>query len=190
MTRCYQSLVTITLMLAATTALAHPGHGENGFTSGLLHPLHGLDHLLAIAAIGFWSVRQSTLSKNAIPALVLGGMVLGAMLAWGGLRLPGVETGITLSVLVAGVLVATLARLPAAIGGVVVVSFMIFHGYAHGAEMPANVYFLAYAGGFGLATLAIAFAGRGLGAALMKVDNRLSRAVGVALAVTGAFFAA
>ena len=61
------------LLTASATAMAHPGHTEGGFTSGLLHPMLGLDHLLAMAAIGFWSVRQSKLMKNATPAFVIGG---------------------------------------------------------------------------------------------------------------------
>ena len=79
-------LATAALLTASATAMAHPGHTEGGFTSGLLHPMLGLDHLLAMAAIGFWSVRQSKLMKNATPAFVIGGMVFGAALAWGGLR--------------------------------------------------------------------------------------------------------
>ena len=75
-------------------------------------------------------------------------------------------------------------------GGTLVAAFMVFHGFAHGAEIPAGAHFMAYMAGFGLATLAIAFAGRGFGALLMKSDNRVSQAVGVALAVTGAFFTA
>ena len=101
-------LATAALLTASATAMAHPGHTEGGFTSGLLHPMLGLDHLLAMAAIGFWSVRQSKHMKNVTPAFVIGGMILGATLAWGGLSLPGVETGITFSVLVAGILIAPL----------------------------------------------------------------------------------
>ena len=105
-------LVAAGLLLTATTAAAHTGHGahaESGFLSGLLHPMLGLDHLLAMAAIGFWSVRQSNTMKQITPLFVIGGMVLGAGIAWAGMSLPSVETGITFSVLVAGILIATLA---------------------------------------------------------------------------------
>jgi urease accessory protein len=73
------------LMVTATAASAHAGHDAGtGFTSGLLHPMLGLDHLLAMAAIGFWSVRQSATLKNSTPLFVIGGMVGGAGIAWGG----------------------------------------------------------------------------------------------------------
>ena len=105
-----QLLMATGLMVTATAASAHAGHDAGtGFTSGLLHPMLGLDHLLAMAAIGFWSVRQSATLKNSTPLFVIGGMVVGAGIAWGGLSLPGVETGISLSVILAGILIATLA---------------------------------------------------------------------------------
>ena len=133
-------LTTAALLLTATAAVAHPGHdhGSSGFTSGLLHPLLGLDHLLAMAAIGFWSVRQGNVMKNATPLFVVGGMILGAGLAFAGIALPGVETGIVLSVIVAGILIAAMAKLPTAVGATLVMAFMVFHGHAHGTEMPSG----------------------------------------------------
>ncbi|PVY75742.1 urease accessory protein [Tamilnaduibacter salinus] len=190
MTRLTQTLLTAGLLLTATTAAAHPGHAEGGFTSGLLHPMLGLDHLLAMAAIGFWSVRQSTVLKNATPAFVIGGMILGASLAWGGLSLPGTETGITVSVLLAGILIATLAKLPTAIGGTLVGAFMVCHGFAHGTEMPAGAGLVSYLAGFSIATLGITFAGRGLGVLMLRADNRLTRAFGGVVTVAGAYLAA
>ncbi|BES70171.1 HupE/UreJ family protein [Marinobacter nanhaiticus D15-8W] len=189
MTRSTKIFLTIGLMLTATTAAAHPGHAEGGFTSGLLHPLMGLDHLLAMAAVGLWSMRQSTFMKRGTPLFVVGGMLLGAGLAWGGLALPGVETGITLSVLLAGVLLATLVKLPLAVGASLVVVFMVFHGFAHGTEMPAGATLAAYMAGFSMATLAITFAGAGLGALLMKTDSRVTRGIGAAIVASGAFLA-
>ena len=186
-------LTTLALLATSTATLAHTGHGthaEASLMSGLLHPLLGLDHLLAMAAIGFWSMRQSKVMQRGTPLFMIGGMFLGAGLAFAGLSIPGVETGIALSVMLAGVLIATLAKLPTAVGGTLVAAFMVFHGFAHAVEMPMGAHFAAYMAGFGLATAAIAFAGRGLGALLMKTDNRISRGVGVALAATGAFLAA
>jgi urease accessory protein len=111
-----QLLVATGLMVTATAASAHAGHDAGtGFTSGLLQPMLGLDYLLVMAAIGFWSVRQSATLKNSTPLFVIGGMVVGAGIAWGGLSLPGVETGISLSVILAGILIATLAKLPTAV---------------------------------------------------------------------------
>ncbi|MFW5825895.1 MAG: HupE/UreJ family protein [Marinobacter sp.] len=182
-------LTAAALLLTATAAVAHPGHdhGTSGFTSGLLHPLLGLDHLLAMAAIGFWSVRQGNLMKQITPLFVVGGMILGAGIAFAGVALPGVETGIVLSVMVAGTLIAAMAKLPTAVGGSLVVAFMVFHGHAHGTEMPAGAALVAYLAGFSIATLAITFAGRGLGALLMKADSRIARGVGAALAGVGGY---
>jgi len=183
-------LATTTLLTVSGAAMAHPGHAEGGFVSGLLHPLLGPDHLLAMAAIGFWSLRQSPVLRNATPLFVIGGMILGAVLAWAGLHLPGVETGISLSVLLAGILIATMTKLPTVAGGTLVAAFMVFHGHAHGTEMPAGTELAAYLAGFTLATLAITLAGRGLGSLVQKTDHRLGRALGAAVAAAGAVFAA
>ncbi|MGO1501210.1 MAG: HupE/UreJ family protein [Marinobacter sp.] len=193
MNRMTKLLMTVGLMLTATVAAAHSGdgvHTHSGFLSGLLHPMMGIDHLLAMAAIGFWSIRQNTTMKNGTPLFVVGGMVLGAALAWGGVSLAGVETGIAMSVLLAGVLIATMAKLPTAIGGTLVALFMVTHGYAHGAEMTAGASLLSYMAGFVIATLAITFVGRGLGALMLKADNRVTRALGGVLAVIGGVLAA
>jgi urease accessory protein len=181
-------LMGLGLMLTATAALAHPGHGAEGhsdFLSGLLHPLMGIDHLLAMAAIGFWSIRQSTAMKRGAPLFAVGGMVLGAVLAWSGLSFAGVETGIAMSVLLAGILIATMAKLPTVLGASLVALFMLTHGFAHGAEMAEGASLLSYMAGFVLATLAITFVGRGLGTVMLKADNRVTRALGGIVAVIG-----
>lgn len=180
------------LLLVAGTALAHPGHHhhhEGGFAAGLAHPLLGLDHLLAMFAVGLWSLRQSRALSLGAPLLAAAGMLLGAGLAWGGVALPGVEFGIAMSVLLAGVLIAALVSVPTAVGAGVIVLFMLFHGHAHGNEMPHGASQLAYLAGFTLATLAITFAGRLGGAWLMARQSRLLRGLGVAIAAAGAFFA-
>lgn len=178
-------LTAAALLVASTAAMAHPGHSHEGFASGLLHPLLGLDHLLAMAAIGFWSIRQGDTMKKITPLFVVGGMLLGAAIAWMGVAVPGVETGIVLSVLLAGVLIATLAKLPTAVGAPLLVVFMLFHGHAHGTEMPAGAMLAAYMAGFTLTTLAITYAGRALGQTMTKADNRIVRAVGAAIAGVG-----
>jgi urease accessory protein len=178
-------------MVTATTASAHAGHDAGtGFTSGLLHPMLGLEHLLTMAAMGFWCVRQSATLKNSTLLFVIGGMVVGAGIAWGGLSLPGVETGISLSVILAGILIATLAKLPTAVGGSLVAAFMVFHGFAHGPEMPAGAALVAYLAGFSVATLALMFAGRALGTLMQKTDNRFGQALGCVVAATGVLLTA
>ncbi|MBW6391215.1 HupE/UreJ family protein [Billgrantia antri] len=180
------------MLLVAGLAVGHPGHDHthgSGFAAGLAHPLLGFDHLLAMLAVGLWSLRQGRAFSLVAPLLAAGGMLLGAGLAWGGFALPGVEFGIALSVLLAGVLVAALVKLPSAIGAGVVVLFMLFHGHAHGSEMPHGASMLAYLAGFTLATLAIAYAGRATGALLMARENRFLRALGALIAAAGALFA-
>ena len=195
MNKMTKLLLAVGLMMTATLAMAHPGHGEhvsNGFLSGLLHPMMGLDHLLAMGAIGFWSIRQNTTMKRGTPLFAVGGMIAGAGLAWAGISLAGVgvETGIAMSVLLVGVLIATLAKLPTAIGGTLVALFMVAHGYAHGTEMTLGSSLLLYMAGFVVATLAITFVGRGLGTMMLKADNRITRALGGVVAIIGGVLAA
>lgn len=90
----------------------------------------------------------------------------------------------------AGILIATLAKLPTAIGGILVGAFMLFHGFAHGTEMPAGATLATYLAGFSMATLTITLVGRGLGSLMLKADSRFSRGVGGVLAVAGAYLAA
>src|SRR5690554_578359 len=182
-------LTAAALLAASASALAHLAHAEGGFISGLLHSMLGLDHLLAMAAIGFWSVRQSATLKISTPLSVIGGMILGAVIAWAGFSLPGVETGIALSVLLAGILIATMVKLPTVMGGGLVAAFMVFHGFAHGTEMPAGAALVAYLAGFSIATLALTFVGRGLGALLQRTDNRFGRVLGGVVAATGVVLA-
>lgn len=186
-----RALGAASLMLVAGSAWAHPGHevAGGGFAAGLTHPLFGLDHLLAMLAVGLFSLRQSAAMRLATPLLAVGGMLLGAGLGWAGVALPGVEVGIALSVLLAGVLVAALARVPAALGGIAVVAFMVFHGQAHAAEMPHGASTLPYLVGFSLATLALSHAGRRVAGWLMARERRLVRGLGVAIAAAGALFA-
>ena len=195
MNKMTKLLLAVGLMMTATLAMAHPGHGEhvsNGFLSGLLHPMMGLDHLLAMGAIGFWSIRQNTTMKRGTPLFAVGGMIAGAGLAWAGISLAGVgvETGIAMSVLLVGVLIATLAKLPTAIGGTLVALFMVAHGYAHGTEMTQGSSLLLYMAGFVVATLAITFIGRSLGTMMLKADNRITRALGGVVAIIGGVLAA
>lgn len=195
MNRITQLLMAAGLMLTTALAVAHPGdgiHTHNDFLSGLLHPMMGIDHLLAMAAIGFWSMRQSATMKRGAPLFVVGGMVGGAALAWAGVsfNLAGIELGIAMSVLLAGVLIATMAKLPTVIGGSLVALFMVTHGYAHGAEMATGSSLMLYMAGFVMATLAITYVGRGLGALMMKSDNRITRAMGGVVAVIGGVLAA
>ncbi|WUR15541.1 HupE/UreJ family protein [[Empedobacter] haloabium] len=135
--------------------LAHPGHAHSaGFAAGLLHPLTGLDHLLALLAIGIWSARQS---PRLLP-LALAALAAGAAIGQAGLRLPALEGGIALSVLVAGALAAAAVRLPGLAAGAIVAGFALWHGNAHGLELRQA----SASAGFLLASAGLLMTGRRL----------------------------
>lgn len=176
--------------LPAAAAWAHPGHEHaEGFLSGLLHPVTGPDHLLAMIAVGLWAARLGGRALWAVPLAFLGAMALGGVLGLGRPELGVVEWGIAGSVLVLGVLIAAAVRLPLAAGAGLVGLFALCHGYAHGTEMPLNADAGLYGLGFLLATAALH--GLGLAAGLrLGREQRLVPAVRVAgglVAVAGAW---
>lgn len=170
------------LVLAAGTASAHTGdHAVVGFASGFAHPFLGLDHLLAMLAIGLWAAQQGGRALWAVPAAFLAAMGVGSALVWLGGALPQVETGIALSVLVLGLLIATRRQWAAPAGMAVAAGFALFHGYAHGLEMPQAASPLLYAVGFVLATAALHAAG----IAGNLLGRRAVPWAGAAIAATG-----
>jgi urease accessory protein len=151
------ALLSLAITAVAThAALAHPHHlhapGDGGLTAGLLHPWLGLDHLLAMTAVGLLAAQIGGRALWALPAAFLGAMILGGALGMLGLSLPGVEYAIALSIVVLGVGLAIAKKWPllAAVGVVAVCG--MFHGHAHGTEMPALAAPAAYAIGFIAAT--------------------------------------
>lgn len=179
----------VVLLGIASAALAHPGplahsHG-GGFLAGILHPITGIDHLLAMAAIGLWSCRQSMTLRRLMPVLIALGMVMGAGLAWAGIPLMGVEFGIVSSVLLAGILLATLVRLPTPLGGGLIFAFILLHGHAHGSELAPGASAALYALGFVIASVGITLLGRFVGSQLMQRDSRWLRGIGAAIAAAG-----
>jgi urease accessory protein len=174
------------LLLVPTIAQAHPGHDITGFAPGFAHPFSGLDHLLAMLAVGLWAAQMGGRARWAVPATFVGVMALGGVLGMAGLHLPMVESGIAASVLVLGLIIATSARLSLAAAMPLVGLFALFHGFAHGAEMPASVSGFEYAAGFMLATAALHAAGIGLGMGMQRVASApLVRFAGAAIAVAG-----
>lgn len=150
-------------------AQAHIVPGEaNGFTSGLNHPLHGLDHILAMVAVGLWAAQLGGRSLWLVPATFVGLMTVGGALGMLGVHVPMVEAGILLSVLVLGLLVAAKARLPLILSLSVTGLFAIFHGHAHGTEIPMAASGISYAVGFVLATAALHACGIGMGLLAQK----------------------
>ncbi|MDR6181143.1 hydrogenase/urease accessory protein HupE [Pseudomonas sp. SORGH_AS 211] len=145
-------LATAALLLAPALAFAHPGHAENGLAAGVLHPLTGLDHLLAMLAVGLWAAQQQGKARLALPCTFVGTMLIGGLLGFTGLELPLLETGIAASVLALGLLVALAARPPVAAAVSLTAAFALFHGVAHGLELPEMGNPWAYALGFVAAT--------------------------------------
>jgi urease accessory protein len=168
-------------------AQAHIVPGEaNGFTSGLNHPLHGLDHILAMVAVGLWAAQLGGRSLWLVPATFVSLMTVGGALGMLGVHVPMVEAGILVSVLALGVLIAAKARLPLILSMAVVGLFAVFHGHAHGTEIPLAASGLSYALGFVFATATLHACGIGLG---LLAQRRLAapalRFAGAGIALTG-----
>lgn len=174
------------VLVAAQTAMAHPGHlapGANALVAGAMHPLSGADHLLAMLASGLLAVRVGTRRALwVVPASFVGLMVFGGLLALAGLPLPHVEWAISMSVIVIALAVAMLPRVPLAVAAGLVGLFAICHGHAHVAEM-GGVALLPYAAGFVAATIALHATAIGAGSLALRADRpRAVRWAGVAIA--------
>ena len=174
-------------LLVPGAALAHTGHGSvDGLAHGFTHPFGGLDHLLAMFAVGPFAVRLGGRALWLVPAAFVGMMALGGIVGFEGLELPFVEIAIALSVVAIGIAVAT-GYVPPVKGAAAFVGFFaVFHGYAHGAELPEGASGLGYAAGFLAATALLHAAGIAAGLA----GPRLLRAGGVAVALAGAVLVA
>ena len=176
-------LATALILGSFAPAFAHaPGAGEAGLAAGFAHPLLGLDHVLAMIAVGLWASQLGGRALWLVPASFVALMAAGAGLAFV-TGLPAVELGIIGSLLVLGALVAFAARLPVALGALIVGVFAIFHGHAHGAEMPAAS--LLYGAGFIAATAMLHGLGGAAGVYLKGTAGWLVRAGGAAVAATG-----
>ncbi|MDP1594334.1 MAG: HupE/UreJ family protein [Gallionella sp.] len=167
-------------------AHAHVGTGEAvGWAHGMLHPFIGLDHLCAMVAVGMWAAQTGGRALWSAPLTFLGVLALGGLL--GMAALPpvvegGIEGGILASLLVLGVLIAAAVRLPLAASLALVGLFALFHGYAHGGEMPHSTSGLSYALGFMLSTAALHGVGIGMATLLAKTGRlHYLRLAGVAL---------
>ena len=175
--------------LLPTAALAHTGVGDTGgFAHGFWHPVGGLDHVLAMVAVGAFALRLGGRALWIVPAAFVAMMAVGGFVGMEGIALPFVETGIALSVVVLGLAVALRWKLPVAAASALVGLFAIFHGHAHGGEMPVDASGLSYAVGFMLATALLHVAGIGLGLAVGRIGARsklVLQASGGAMALAG-----
>ena len=172
------------LALIPTLAHAHPGHsgGTGGIGWGLIHPFTGLDHILAIIAVGLWAVQLGKRARWVLPLTFVGAMSAGAVLGMNGLWMPFVEPAILASVIGLGALVAFAARLPLGASAAVIAVAAFFHGQAHGCEMPANASGILTAAGLILATAGLHAAGLAGGLALQRTARqRAIQAVGAGI---------
>jgi len=145
--------ITATFLAFAGAASAHEGAGvTGGFMSGFMHPILGWDHVVAMVAVGLWGAFLGRPAIGTLPVVFPLVMALGGALGVMGVPVPAVETGIAASALVLGALVAFAARPPIWIAAVFVGAFAIFHGHAHGTELPDAANPLAYSIGFVIAT--------------------------------------
>lgn len=157
-------LAAAAVLLSATAASAHTGATpSSGFLHGFLHPIGGLDHILAMVAVGLFAALLGGRALTLVPAAFVAAMAAGGALGVFGVGLPSVEIGIALSVVVIGGAVAFGRPVPTALAMGIVAVFAVFHGHAHGAEMPAAASGLAYGVGFVLATSLLHVAGIALG---------------------------
>lgn len=165
----------LTLAAAALPAVAyaHTGVGETaGLVHGFSHPISGLDHILAMVMVGVFAFQLGGRAIWAVPATFVLVMAFGGALGIAGVNLPFVETGIALSVIVLGAVVALNMRASTAVAMGIVGLFAIFHGHAHGAEMPENAGGAAYAAGFMIATALLHAAGLGIGFLVARFGER------------------
>ncbi|MBD0413867.1 HupE/UreJ family protein [Oryzicola mucosus] len=185
-----RSLLALGLTTLPSAAFAHVGGGEaSGFAHGFMHPIGGVDHILAMVAVGVFAYVLGGRALYLVPASFVGMMIVGFLLGTSGVDLPLVELGIGLSSVVIGGAAAWGRSVPTVVAMALVGVFAVFHGHAHGAEMPGNASGFLYAAGFILATASLHLAGiaASIGAAALvgKYARPVARAVGALFAVGG-----
>jgi len=185
-----RALFAVALGLLSTSAYAHTGVGDtNGFAHGFLHPIGGVDHVLVMMAVGLFAAHLGGRALWLVPLSFVSLMIVGGVAGMAGLQLPFVEIAIGLSVVFLGLAVALRLHPPTAAAVAIAGLFAIFHGHAHGAEMPGSASGFEYALGFVLATATLHGCGIGLGLLLGKMSEPkgalVSRAMGGAMALAG-----
>lgn len=177
------------LVFLPVAAFAHIGVGEtSGFVHGFSHPFVGLDHLLAMFTVGLWATQMGGRAVRAVPSACVGVMILGGVLGFAGVPVPFIEGGILASVLILGFLVAGALRFPVLYSALLVGLFALFHGHAHGSEMPAAVGAVAYTIGFVLATATLNLIGIALGKSLQQAHlQTVTRFAGAGVLLAGIY---
>lgn len=175
--------IALTAVVAApATVLAHPGHELTGLGAGIAHPLMGLDHFLAMLAVGVWAAMQPARIAWQGPAAFLAMLAVGAGLGLAGVGLPLVEPGVAASVILFGLLICGAAFVPASASLAMIGGFALLHGHAHGAEAVAPIG--GYAAGFILASACLHLGGYAIGRRLTKLQYGIATA-GALIAAAG-----
>ena len=188
MKRAAVTTFAIFFVFAPAAALAHPGHdGAGGLAHGFVHPLTGIDHVLAMIAVGVLAAQYGGRALWLVPMSFLVAMAAAGVIGMAGIPVQIVEAGIGLSVVVPGLMIAFQIKPPTLAAMVVVGFFALFHGYAHGSEMPDGLAGLSSAAGLLGATALLLGAGVGLGLLLQRrtLSRRFIQAGGGAMALVG-----
>jgi urease accessory protein len=185
-----RSLLILCLLLYPLTVFAHQRGGEAiGFASGFVHPISGLDHILAMIAVGMWGAQLGAPAIWVLPVVFPMVMALGGMMGLMGIKLPGIELCIALSALALGFAVFREARPKLWISATIVGAFAIAHGHAHGTELPIGANGVLYSVGFVMATGLLHALGIGIGLVHRWTAGRIAlRVAGALVAMGGVFF--
>ncbi len=190
MRKLLSGLTLAAATLAPAAAFAHPGHADHsGFVHGFLHPIAGIDHILAMVTVGILAYQIGGRALWLVPSTFLAVMAAGGLLGVAGVSFYFVEPGIAASVVVLGIIVALALKPPVAVAMAIVALFAVFHGYAHGIEAPLDGSTAAYGAGFMLATALLHAAGVALGMLVGRISEQQGqvgyRLAGSAVALAG-----
>lgn len=184
------AIIATFLLCTATPAAAHSAEGlSGGFFAGFLHPVSGFDHVLAMVAVGLWGAFLGRPLIGLLPVIFPTVMAFGGVLGMMGAAMAPVEIGIAVSVLALGTAVALRWRAPIWIASLAVGIFAVFHGYAHGAELPSMADPVAFSAGFVVATGMLHVLGIVIGLiALRPAGTAVVRALGASIALAGIYY--
>jgi urease accessory protein len=186
--RPFRLLLALLVILGwPSIAMAHVGvGGTSGLLSGLAHPISGVDHLCAMMGVGVWAAQRGGKAIWLVPLAFAVVMAVGGVLGAAAIAIPFVERGIVASVLIFGILIAASVRMPLLLSALIVGTFALFHGHAHGAEMPLTGSGLMYGAGFMATTACLLMIGVGLGLVVKRAGgSRMLRCSGAALVLLG-----
>lgn len=184
------ALLTCMLLSISSIAFGHEGAGiAGGFYSGFLHPILGWDHVAAMVAVGLWGAFLGNPAIWLLPVIFPLVMAFGGALGVMGIPIPSVETGIAISAIVLGGMVAFAVRPPLWVASVLVGAFAIFHGHAHGTELPSAANPLAYSAGFVISTGLLHLCGIALGLLVLVPKGKMVvQTCGVIISLAGVGF--